>query len=257
MAIAVSWPRFIKKEDPRAVSNRGAAAGPSIALAGPVAVENERDKKPLVEISGDIERDSVLDRSKDYLLKFNVFVRRGVTLLTTAPRRPGVVEDRLPKRHRAASLDVDPATMDGTRRRTQDSGFALHVNGKVVALRERALVGRDPECDVALEADGLVSRRHARFFVCAHGVVIEDLDSRNGVYVDGERLQKSKLLVGGESIRIGEADLDLCPVSSDRTEPVLGWDDQTVAPRFDRTSTPSVHAGGALVPQRLPARRTE
>jgi serine/threonine protein kinase len=38
------------------------------------------EHKALVEVSGDIERNAVLGCDKDYLLKFNVFVRPGVTL---------------------------------------------------------------------------------------------------------------------------------------------------------------------------------
>lgn len=77
----------------------------------------------------------------------------------------------------------------------------------------------------------MLSRRHARFIVCAHGVVVEDLDSTNGVYVDGERIVRSRLLVGGEFLRLGSTELLLVPNSTDRKERCSKWDDETVGPR--------------------------
>ena len=54
-----------------------------------------------------------------------------------------------------------------------------------VELREGSmLAGRLPECDVMID-DGLVSRMHARISVRNDSVVVEDLHSTNGVYVNG------------------------------------------------------------------------
>jgi pSer/pThr/pTyr-binding forkhead associated (FHA) protein len=47
-----------------------------------------------------------------------------------------------------------------------------------------AVIGRAPECDVRVE-DPLISRRHARLLVSELGIGIEDLDSANGLYVNG------------------------------------------------------------------------
>jgi len=48
----------------------------------------------------------------------------------------------------------------------------------------RTVVGRDPECEVALD-DDRVSRRHARFDPSSSGWSITDLGSKNGLLVDG------------------------------------------------------------------------
>jgi diguanylate cyclase (GGDEF)-like protein len=64
------------------------------------------------------------------------------------------------------------------------------------------VVGRDAECDGVIRDDG-ISRRHARVVREAPGeFVLEDLDSTNGVFVDGERIARHHL-VDGEKVLLG------------------------------------------------------
>jgi pSer/pThr/pTyr-binding forkhead associated (FHA) protein len=70
------------------------------------------------------------------------------------------------------------------------------------------LIGRLPECDVILN-DGLVSRMHARLSVQGESVVIEDLHSTNGVFVNGRKVAHSVTLSGGDRILIGTSELSL------------------------------------------------
>src|SRR6187431_1733152 len=78
-----------------------------------------------------------------------------------------------------------------------------------VELREGSLlVGRLPECDVMID-DGLVSRMHARISVRDETVVVEDLHSTNGVYVNGARITHSALLREGDRLLIGTTEASL------------------------------------------------
>jgi pSer/pThr/pTyr-binding forkhead associated (FHA) protein len=52
--------------------------------------------------------------------------------------------------------------------------------------------GRDPESGIFLE-DITVSRHHARFIVDEGTLVVEDLGSTNGTYVNGERNDRAEL----------------------------------------------------------------
>lgn len=61
-----------------------------------------------------------------------------------------------------------------------------------VAVDRPLVVGRDPACDVPLES-GRVSRRHAEFFPTPQGVGVRDLGSRNGVIVNGTRVDEAVL----------------------------------------------------------------
>jgi pSer/pThr/pTyr-binding forkhead associated (FHA) protein len=70
------------------------------------------------------------------------------------------------------------------------------------------LIGRLPECDVLLQ-DNLVSRMHARISVQEDAVVVEDLHSTNGVYVNGRRVGHSTVLREGDRILIGTTEISL------------------------------------------------
>lgn len=80
---------------------------------------------------------------------------------------------------------------------------------------EETLVGRSLDCHVTIE-DPLVSRKHARFAIAAGGVTIEDLGSRNGVRVNGERISAPRLLSDGDRIRVGTQELVFCMVDTER-----------------------------------------
>lgn len=76
-------------------------------------------------------------------------------------------------------------------------------------LREGSLLaGRLPECDVMID-DGLVSRMHARISVRDDSVVVEDLHSTNGVYVNGARITHSAILREGDRLLIGTTEISL------------------------------------------------
>ncbi len=69
------------------------------------------------------------------------------------------------------------------------------------------LVGREVEDDqgIRLVDDGLVSRKHARFEVDARRTRIQlvDLESRNGSFVNGRKIEK-QFLVDGDLVRLGD-----------------------------------------------------
>jgi len=72
----------------------------------------------------------------------------------------------------------------------------------VVVLNESARIGRDPACDVVLD-DELVSRIHLRLTPTAAGARAEDLDSRNGTFLNGNPLYGAAELSPGDQLVIG------------------------------------------------------
>ena len=67
-----------------------------------------------------------------------------------------------------------------------------------------ASVGREQSSDLVLDWDGQVSRLHARFErVDDDWVVVDDGLSRNGTFVNGERLSGRHRLSDGDSLRFG------------------------------------------------------
>lgn len=70
------------------------------------------------------------------------------------------------------------------------------------------LIGRSAECQLALD-DPLVSRKHAAFRVRKDGVTVEDLGSRNGVLVNGAKIEGAitvndddRVTIGGQELRV-------------------------------------------------------
>lgn len=79
--------------------------------------------------------------------------------------------------------------------------------GRTIALkREKLLVGRADECDVRPLSEE-VSRRHCAFRVEADSLVVEDLRSRNGTFVNGSRIDGRRQLSDGDIVRIGTLEL--------------------------------------------------
>lgn len=94
---------------------------------------------------------------------------------------------------------------------TTDSNAALVVvdpNGRRarVALHPFPfLIGRAPNNHLVLR-DSRVSRNHAQICHDKGNCVLEDLGSRHGVWVNGERMQKTRVLHGADRIEFGVPD---------------------------------------------------
>jgi hypothetical protein len=69
-------------------------------------------------------------------------------------------------------------------------------------------VGRSAGCQLSLD-DPLVSRRHAVLVVTQDSVTVEDLGSRNGVVVNGQKISGKTQLAAGDKILIGSQELTL------------------------------------------------
>src|SRR4051812_45794731 len=69
-------------------------------------------------------------------------------------------------------------------------------------------VGRNASCQLSLD-DPLVSRRHAIFEHHGGEVTLEDLNSRNGVIVNGHRIESKVSISVGDRILIGSQELTL------------------------------------------------
>ena len=68
------------------------------------------------------------------------------------------------------------------------------------------IIGRSGDAAVRIRSDD-VSRHHARVVISSTGARIEDLGSRNGTIVSGERIQRPRDLNDGDEIVVGGAKL--------------------------------------------------
>lgn len=82
-------------------------------------------------------------------------------------------------------------------------GSWLMCEGRQIRLAEGDnIIGREPEAAVWLDFF-TVSRRHARLVITGDRATLEDLGSKNGTQVRGERIGAPTDLVDGDEIRIG------------------------------------------------------
>jgi hypothetical protein len=132
-----------------------------------------------------------------------------------------------------------------------------------------AVVGRAPDAQVRLpEDDKKVSRYQAILEARAAGVEVQDLNSRNGTFVNGARVQRSRL-AAGDLLRLGRTTFRLAtsgaaPTVSDEPEPAVTEGDGEesdvtevapvvpIVPTAARTSQ-TCAACGAVIAARAPS----
>jgi hypothetical protein len=90
------------------------------------------------------------------------------------------------------------------------------------------VLGRSPSCDLPINSGG-ASRRHAHVCWERDGIVIRDLSSTNGTYVNGEKLKGSRILVPGDRVMIGDRTITFCQVDSALSGDDAPGDTDTVA----------------------------
>lgn len=71
------------------------------------------------------------------------------------------------------------------------------LNNKVFTLGTDTLIGRSKECDITLAAAHL-SRQHARLTIENDLLMVKDLDSSNGTFVNGKRVTEARVSRGDE-----------------------------------------------------------
>ncbi|HUY31407.1 MAG TPA: SpoIIE family protein phosphatase [Pirellulales bacterium] len=85
---------------------------------------------------------------------------------------------------------------------------------------QRAVMGRHPDCDIVLDV-GAVSRQHAQILIVNDEFFVEDLESRNGTFVNGQLVRGRQLLRDNDRVKI----CDLLFSFHHGTPPANGGDD--------------------------------
>ena len=75
--------------------------------------------------------------------------------------------------------------------------------GRIDLASDRLIMGRSPECGLVLDT-GAVSRQHAQVIRHDDNYFIEDLKSRNGTYVNGNRITEATALADNARIKVCE-----------------------------------------------------
>lgn len=125
------------------------------------------------------------------------------------------------------------------------------------------IVGRDPACHVS-DPDPLLSRRHAEIVANLHGVSVRDLNSRNGILVNGEKTRE-QVLLPGDVVQLGHLQLRYVEENVRAADGMVsrGYERRPApavppAPSFDRFRPDPTPQPGRWKPEPtpLPGRRT-
>lgn len=71
---------------------------------------------------------------------------------------------------------------------------------------ESTTIGRGKECDVKIDYDSTVSRRHAQILFSEGDYKIKDYKSMNGTWVNQEKVEYVKVLRNGDRIKVGRVE---------------------------------------------------
>ena len=99
------------------------------------------------------------------------------------------------------------------------------TEGSSHPLSRSVTLGRGTSADLVLP-DEAVSREHATIRADGETVVVEDLDSSNGTFVNGERISSAVRLEDGDCVQIGGSELEVVvggddPAAPTPTEPTV------------------------------------
>jgi len=119
-------------------------------------------------------------------------------------RNPSFIEN-IPRRGYRLVADVTPVAALVSPGRDVSLPFKLlGADGDVPLSQGPNVVGRTGDADICIDRTE-VSRCHARIMIAGTTATIEDLGSKNGTYLNGERLQQPALLANGDEIWIGRS----------------------------------------------------
>jgi DNA-binding response OmpR family regulator len=118
------------------------------------------------------------------------------------------------------------------------------IKNQWILNRTPMTIGRAPECNVQLDLRW-VSRIHACIRLEEHHYVLEDAGSKNGVFINGQRVTSPQPLEDGDRIQIAPG-LELIFVDSEATAPLPGRMYQGLS--IDRAERQVIVSGRKSVP---------
>ena len=141
-----------------------------------------------------------------FLFLLYIFVFRAVRAIYLELRPAGA---RRPARQRAAA--PAPARPPARKQKKAPSKAVVvegSSKGKTFQLGNELLIGRADKCQLVLD-DTYVSQMHARIFPKGDGIMVEDLGSTNGTYMNRQRITSPTELQRGDRVKIGKTVLEM------------------------------------------------
>ena len=79
---------------------------------------------------------------------------------------------------------------------------------EIPVTKKRFLIGRAEQCNLRPKSDA-ISRNHCAILVKEQGVLIRDLNSRNGTYINGEKISEDVELGTGDHLQLGKLEFEI------------------------------------------------
>jgi predicted component of type VI protein secretion system len=142
-----------------------------------------------------------------FLFLLYIFVFRAVRAIYLE-LRPATA--RRPSRQRTTA----PPPARSPSRRTKKTPTKAAVvegdtrKGQTFQLGGELVIGRADTCQLSLD-DTYVSQMHARIFPKGDGIMLEDLGSTNGTYLNRRRVTEPMELQRGDRVKIGKTVLEM------------------------------------------------
>jgi DNA-binding winged helix-turn-helix (wHTH) protein len=96
------------------------------------------------------------------------------------------------------------------------SWIVLHAGHEIALPEGTHLIGRGQSCLIRCESPR-VSRHHAQVRVTAATVFIEDLGSRNGTWLRGERIEAASEIHPGDTVSVGPDEIQFVAAGREMT----------------------------------------
>lgn len=144
------------------------------------------------------------DKAKDALTKLGVQVPDPVT--SSDPVPASVAPDPFPTAAPVAPILLDPAPIAPV---TVSEPSLVGVAGSFTLGEGVSIVGREAGLTISLVSESTVSRRHAEIVRNGDSIVIRDLGSRNGTFVNGAPVTGDQPLRRGDRVQFGSAAFDV------------------------------------------------
>ncbi len=122
-------------------------------------------------------------------------------------RGPSVRDAKPPRAARASGRGGRKARREAPTRLVVASGNG-HARQAYEVDTELTL-GRAPGCQVRMAEDTFVSQHHARVFLADGQLLVEDLGSTNGTYLNGQRVTVAVPLRRGDSLQVGRTVMEV------------------------------------------------
>ncbi|MDQ3660142.1 MAG: FHA domain-containing protein [Actinomycetota bacterium] len=139
-----------------------------------------------------------------FLAILYIFVARAVKAV--------YLELRAPNPRRASTRTPAPARPPARRPKKAPRKVAIvegdTMKGKSFEVSEELVVGRAEKCHIVLD-DTYVSQMHARIFSKGESIMVEDLGSTNGTYLNRRRITSPSELQRGDQVKIGKTVMEL------------------------------------------------